>query len=231
MINLKMDKYLNIANKAKVQNGLQDYSPLYPVLRVINKKLYIGVLLTSEGENVWEKSAMVKPKYWMLINPEDDSVIEFNETSKKDFVIGNLIEKNIDDNKKEITKFKIIKKMQYKQMLLNDIKQDKLLLVQEKVANVLNNKVNIDGEEVDFNDYLISTVYDEIEDKVNELVDLLVITKYGSIMFYYDILFNDIIDEYNKTGRFDLSKIKICIEIINNYYEGVIGIDNFFNII
>lgn len=55
-------------------------------------------------------------------------------------------------------------------------------------------------------------------------------SKYGSLTFYYDNLFCQILNKYNNENVIDKEKIKLCIEIMNNYYDGVIGIDNFFNI-
>ena len=44
------------------------------------------------------------------------------------------------------------------------------------------------------------------------------------------MLFKQIIKTYKDNKTIDTEKIKLCIEIMNNYYDGVIGIDNFFNI-
>ena len=71
---------------------------------------------------------------------------------------------------------------------------------------------------------------EDIKQKIDDLVDILVQSKYGSITFYYDNLFKQIINDYKKDGTIIKDKIKLCIEIMNNYYDGVIGIDNFFNI-
>ena len=90
--------------------------------------------------------------------------------------------------------------------------------------------MEIDGEKVNINDYLLSNLEEDIKQKIDDLVDILVQSKYGSITFYYDNLFKRIIDDYKKDGIISKDKIKLCIEIMNNYYDGVIGIDNFFNI-
>ena len=89
--------------------------------------------------------------------------------------------------------------------------------------------MDIDGEKVSINEYLLSNLEDEINEKVKELVDILIQSKYGSITFYYDKLFNQIVDEYKSTSTINIDKMHICIDIMNNYYDGVIGIDNFFN--
>ena len=80
------------------------------------------------------------------------------------------------------------------------------------------------------NDYLLSNLEEDIKSKVNDLVDILIQSKYGSITFYYDKLFTSILNSYKKDNIIDNEKIKLCIEIMNNYYDGVIGIDNLFNI-
>ena len=70
----------------------------------------------------------------------------------------------------------------------------------------------------------------ELKQKVKELVDLLVQSKYSSITFYYNELFNQIINEYNKNKTINKDKMTMCIKIMNNYYYGIKGINDFFNI-
>lgn len=229
MNNLNLDKYLNIANEIKIKKGLNNYSPLYPMLRVENEKMYIGVLLTSEKDNVWDASEQVKPEYWMLIDIDTEKVIEFNKTAEKSFILGDVIPKNTSEDKKELSKYTVEKTLQYKNYLIEDIKNEQLPL-QKKLSNVLGNEMEIDGERVNINDYLLSNLEEDIKSKVNELVNVLIWSKYGSITFYYDNLFNQILNEYKDKKIVNNDKIKLCIEIMNNYYDGVIGIDNFFNI-
>ena len=88
----------------------------------------------------------------------------------------------------------------------------------------------VDGEEVNINEYLLANLEEEIDEKITELVTLLINSKYGSITFYYDMLITEIINEYLSSKIINKDKIKLCIEIMNYYYDGVIGIDNFFNI-
>lgn len=231
MNDLKLDKYLNIANEEKMKRGLgETYAPLYPMFRLVNEKLYVGIMLSSLDENVWDANERIKPGYWMLIDPESLKVVEFNKTNEKDFVVGKLIQKNNENKQKEISKYIVNKTLQYKNYLKEDIKNDKLLLVQQKVSDMLNNVVKVNDEEIDINDYLIANIESDIDKKVNELVDLLVQTKYGTITFYYDILFDSVAQEYINHESINKDKMKLCIEIMNNYYDGVIGIDNFFNI-
>ena len=229
MNNLNLDKYLNIVNDEKIKKGLTTYIPLYPMLRVENEKLYVGVMLTEEKDNVWSKEEHIKPEYWVLIDIDEDKIVEFNKTEDKDFVIGNLVPKNIDNKQQEISKYTVKKTLQYKNYLINDIKNEELPL-QKKLSNILGSEMEIDGEKVNINDYLLSNLEEDIKSKINDLVDILIQSKYGSITFYYDKLFTNIVNRFKKDNIIDNEKIKLCIEIMNNYYDGVIGIDNLFNI-
>ena len=229
MNSLKLDKYLDIVNKEKIKRGLENYIPLYPMLRMENDKLYIGVMLTGENDNVWSKEEQIKSRYWILIDSATDDILEFNKIEDKDFVIGNLIPKNSSDKQKEISKYIVTKTLQYKNYLIEDIKNEQLPL-QKKLSDMFGNEIDIDGEKVNINDYLLSNLETEIKEKINDLVDILIYSKYGSIIFYYDNLFNQIINDYKNNETIDKEKIKLCVEIMNNYYDGVIGIDNFFNI-
>lgn len=229
MNNLNLDKYLNIVNEEKIKKGLTTYIPLYPMLRVESKKLYVGVMLTEEKDNVWSKEEHIKPEYWVLIDIDEDKIVEFNKTKDKDFVIGNLVPKNTDNKQQEISKYTVKKTLQYKNYLINDIKNEELPL-QKKLSNILGSEMEIDGEKVNINDYLLSNLEEDIKSKINDLVDILIQSKYGSITFYYDQLFTNIVNRFKKDNIIDNEKIKLCIEIMNNYYDGVIGIDNLFNI-
>jgi len=229
MNNLDLDKYLDIANKEKINRGLNNYIPLYPMLRVESNSLYVVVMLTEENDNVWGIEGNVKPEYWMLIDINSDKIIEFNKTIDKDFVIGNLIPKNTLNKQKEISKYTIEKTLQYKEYLTNDIKNEQLPL-QKKLSSILGNDMEIDGEKVNINDYLLSNLEEDIKNKINDLVDILIHSKYGSITFYYDQLFNLIINQYKNNKTIDENKIKLCVEIMNNYYDGVVCIDNIFNV-
>ena len=229
MNNLNLDKYLNITNEEKIKRGLETYIPLYPMLRVDGDKLYVAVMLTAENDNVWGIEGNVKPEYWVLIDTDTNKILEFNKTSDKDFVIGNVIPKNYENKQKDISKYTVKKILQYKNYLIEDIKNEQLPL-QKKLSDVLGNEMEIDGKKVKLNDYLLSNLEEDIRTKVNDLVDILIQSKYGSITFYYDQLFNSILNEYKNNKMINKDRIKLCIEIMNNYYDGVICIDNVFNI-
>ncbi len=229
MNKLNLDKYLNITNQEKIKRGLENYIPLYPMLRVENDKLYVSVMLTEDKENVWSKDEHIKARYWVLIDIASEEIVEFNKTEDKDFVVGKLIPKNTDDKEKELSKYTVLKTLQYKEYLINDIKNEQLPL-QKKLSSILDSELEIDGQIVNINDYLLSAFEEDIKEKVNDLVDILVQSKYGSITFYYDKLLDGIIKEYKNNKTINKNKIKFCIEIMNNYYDGVIAIDNMFNI-
>ncbi len=229
MNSLNLNKYLNIVNEEKVKRGLNTYIPLYPMLRVVGDNLYVAVMLTEEKDNVWGIEGNVKPEYWVLINIDTNKIIEFNKTEEDDFVIGNIIPKNIENKQKEISKYLVKKTLQYKNYFIDDIKNEQLPL-QKKLSTILENEIDVDNEKVNINDYLLSNLEEDIKSKVNDLVNILIQSKYGSITFYYNQLFTSIINEYKNSKKIDKDKIKLCIEIMNNYYDGVICIDNVFNI-
>ncbi len=229
MNSLNLDKYLNIVNEEKKKKGLNDYAPLYPMLRVIDDKLYVAVLLTHSKDNVWNKDEQIKGEYWVLIDIENNQIIEFNKTSDKDFVKGNLIPKNTLEKEKELSKYTINKTLQYKNYLIEDIEKEKLPL-QKKLSTMLGDNILVDGEEVNINEYLLANLEEDINEKIEELVNVLINSKYGSLTFYYDMLITEIIKEYLSSKVINRNKIKLCVLIMNYYYDGVIGIDNFFNI-
>lgn len=228
MINLKLNKYLDRTNEEKIKRGLNKYIPLYPMLRMIDDKLYVGVMLTKEEDGVWDKNNNVKAEYYALFDV-DGSLLEFNATSNKDFIIGNIIPKNNIEKDIEISKYTVKKELQYQNYIMNDIKNDNLP-IQSKLVKELNNEIDIDGKKVDINNYIMAIIEPEIKSKVNELVNLLGELKLYSIIIPYDSLFNEIITNYNRNKVIDKNKIKLCAEIMDNYYDGVIGISNFFNV-
>lgn len=229
MNNFNVEEYLTIANEEKIKHGLEHYVPLYPMLRKEKEKLYIGILLVEEHDNVWDLNETIKPTYWLLIDIKTNQVLEFNQTEHKDFVSGNVIIKKNGNKPKEISKYTIEKELQYKSYLLKDIKEEQLPL-QKKLSSILGTKIDIEGEKVNLNDYLFSNFEEEIKSKIQDLVFILIQSKYGSLTYYYDKLFCQIVNEYKNNESIDKEKLELCIEIMENYYDGVIGISNFFNV-
>ena len=87
----------------------------------------------------------------------------------------------------------------------------------------------MNGEKVNINEYLFATFEPEIKNKIDELVHLLVCSKYTSLTFYYNMIFQEIIECYKENQTIDREKIKLCLDIMNYYYDGVVGIDKIFN--
>ena len=230
MDKINLDHILEIVNEVKKGKGLDEYLPLYPMLRVEDEKLYVGVMLSHKNDEIWNVSGNFKAGYWALLDINNLNVLEINKTDDKDYIIGTLINtKPETTNLKELTEYEVKKTLEYQEYLLNDIKNDELP-IQKKLSTILNNEFEIDGEKVNIKDYIMANIEDELKEKVKELVDLLVQSKYSSITFYYNELYNQIINEYKEKGTINKEKINYCIEIMNNYYYGIIGIRNFFNI-
>lgn len=223
-----LDTYLSLVNEAKKEKGLNDYTPLYPMLRVEEGKLYIAVLLVKETDNIWDRKEACKAHYWVLIDIDQKKIVEFNKTEEKDYVGEQIINLELNDHKKEMSMYFVDKALKYKEYLMNDIKND-YLPIQNKVMDVLK-EIEIDGEKVNFKDYLYANIESKISDKINELVDVVMKEKYHSMIVLYESLMNQIITDYKSKKEFDKQEILLCVEIMSNYYEGIIGIDHLFNL-
>lgn len=223
-----LDTYLSLVNEAKKEKGLNDYTPLYPMLRVEEGKLYIAVLLVKETDNIWDRKEACKAHYWVLIDIDQKKIVEFNKTEEKDYVGEQVINLELNDHKKEMSMYFVDKALKYKEYLMNDIKND-YLPIQNKVMDVLK-EIEIDGEKVNFKDYLYANIESKISDKINELVDVVMKEKYHSMIVLYESLMNQIITDYKSKKEFDKQEILLCVEIMSNYYEGIIGIDHLFNL-
>lgn len=223
-----LDTYLSLVNEAKKEKGLNDYTPLYPMLRVEEGKLYIAVLLVKETDNIWDRKEACKAHYWVLIDIDQKKIVEFNKTGEKDYVGEQVINLELNDHKKEMSIYFVDKALKYKEYLMNDIKND-YLPIQNKVMDVLK-EIEIDGEKVHFKDYLYANIESKISDKINELVDVVMKEKYHSMIVLYESLMNQIITDYKNKKEFDKQEILLCLEIMSNYYEGIIGIDHLFNL-
>lgn len=223
-----LDTYLSLVNEAKKEKGLNDYTPLYPMLRVEEGKLYIAVLLVKETDNIWDRKEACKAHYWVLIDIDQKKIVEFNKTEEKDYVGEQIINLELNDHKKEMSMYFVDKALKYKEYLMNDIKND-YLPIQNKVMDVLK-EIEIDGEKVNFKDYLYANIESKISDKINELVDVVMKEKYHSMTVLYESLMNQIITDYKSKKEIDKQEILLCVEIMSNYYEGVMGIDHLFNL-
>lgn len=140
-----------------------------------------------------------------------------------------MIDINKTNDQKELSIYEMKKIEEYTNYLLNDIKNDNLP-IQKKLAGVVGNWIDIDGEKVNINDYIMANIEDDVRGKIKELVDIVIRSKYSNITLYYDILFNNIVEEYKNTNNINYDLIDSCIEIMNNYYGGIVGIKNLFNV-
>ena len=52
--------------------------------------------------------------------------------------------------------------------------------------------------------------------KADELVNLVVASKYSSLIIYYDCLFKEIIINYRNNNTIDKEIIRLCLEIMNS---------------
>ena len=140
-----------------------------------------------------------------------------------------MIDINKTNDQKELSIYEMKKIEEYTNYLLNDIKNDNLP-IQKKLAVVVGNWIDIDGEKVNINDYIMANIEDDVRGKIKELVDIVIRSKYSNITLYYDILFNNIVEEYKNTNNINYDLIDSCIEIMNNYYGGIVGIKSLFNV-
>ena len=228
MIN-NVDKYLEIANKIKKENGLNDdYCVMISMLKKTDDELYVVVPFVKSDEKVWSKENEIIPEYWALINPIKMELIEFNKTSEKSFNDKEIINNHSDDSfNKEVSKYIVQTKLKYKEYIKNDIKNNGLLTYQNDVSKLVS---NINDEKVSFNDYFYASFEDDINEQIDKLVDLVASVKYNLLTNYYDVLFTDIVNEYISNKKIDNEKLNLACDMMNTYYPGVNGIDNIFNV-
>lgn len=228
MIN-NVDKFLEIANKIKKENGLNDdYCAMISMLKKTDNELYVVVPFVKSDEKVWSKENEIIPEYWALINPIKMELIEFNKTSEKSFNDKEIINNHSDDSfNKEVSKYIVQTKLKYKEYIKNDIKNNGLLTYQNDVSKLVS---NINDEKVSFNDYFYASFEDDINEQIDKLVDLVASVKYNLLTNYYDVLFTDIVNEYISNKKIDNEKLNLACDMMNTYYPGVNGIDNIFNV-
>ena len=226
---INVDKFLGIANKNKDKYGLNDdYCAMISMIRKDNDKLYVVVPFVKSDVKVWEKDSGIVPEYYSVIDPKKMKLLEFNKTTEKNFVIKDIKKNNSDGSfDKEISKYIVDTKLKYKNYIKNDIKNNELLSYQNKVSKILNS-AEINGEKVSFNDYFYASFEKDINNKIDELIDLIAGVKYNSLTTYYDVLFTNIVNEYINDNEINEEKTKLACEMMNTYYPGLDGIDNIF---
>ena len=91
---------------------------------------------------------------------------------------------------------------------------------------MLDNKIKVDGEYVSLDNYINATIEEEVNEVVDnaieKIVDLAVRSKYSTLTYYYEELFNRTIDIFNEDNIINDDMIDAINEILKNYYVGVI---------
>ena len=195
------DEVLNIVNEKKVNMGLAEtHIPLVPKLTKIGDELRIIVLLTKVEDDVFNINENIIADYWVLLDPKTLKILEFNKTIEKDYR-DTITIKATNDDAKEIVEYSIKKRIQYKDYLINDILNN-CLTFQKKLSNLLDNKIKVDGEYVSLDSYIRANIEEEVNEVVDnaieKVVDLAVRSKYSTLTYYYEELFNRIINEEYK---------------------------------
>lgn len=228
----------NITNKIyeiMKQHNLENGVTLFPMLRKEKDKLLLGSLIEMNDEELFNKDKVVRPKYWIILDINDYSLIELNDIKEKDYMDSNLIPHNqeFDDTfkveMKELEKYSINKNIQYREYLMNDIKNE-IINTQSNILNSINNTLIVNNEKVSATDYLIANVEEEINNQVKELVSLITTNKYSSIIYYYQLLIEEILNEYKSSNNINIEKMKLASQIIESYYGEYCGIKYFFNV-
>lgn len=219
------DEVLNIVNEKKVNMGLAEtYAPLVPKLTKMGDELRIMVLLTKIEDDVWNIDENIIADYWVLLDPKTLKILEFNKTIEKDYR-DTITIKATNDDAKEIVDYSIKKRIQYKDYLINDILNN-CLTFQKKLSNLLDNKIKVDGEYVSLDSYIRANIEEEVNEVVDnaieKVVDLAVRSKYSTLTYYYEELFNRTIDIFNEDNIINDDMINAINEILKNYYVGVI---------
>lgn len=218
------DKILNIVNEEKKKKGLDNYAPLLPSIIRKDDDLKILVLLTKDEDNVWDIKENIKADYWVILNVKTLKIEEFNKTSNKNYLTKDFIKADMDDAK-EITRYMIDKKIEYKKYFVTDLIKESMP-GQEKYSKLIDDKIKVDDKYVNISDYIKSDLEKEalslIEDITDKMSDLITRAKYSTIPYYYDELFSRTIDEYLNHNKISEEKIDAIIEILKNYYVGVL---------
>ena len=218
------DKILNIVNKEKKEKGLNNYAPLLPSIIRKDDDLKILVLLTKDEDNVWDIKENIKADYWVVLNIKTLKIEEFNKTSDKSYLFKDFIKADRDDAK-EITKYMINKKIEYKKYFMDDLVKESMM-EQEKYSKLIDDKIKVDDKYVNISDYIKADLEKEalslIEDITDKMSDLIIRAKYSVITYYYDELFNRTVDGYLNDKKISEEKIDAIIEILKNYYVGVL---------
>ena len=231
----KYCKEQEIYSKSLEEKNITDGITYFPMLRKQNYKLFIGSLIEIYNDDLIERNKVIRPEYWLLLDINDYHLIELNKTTDKDYMDSSIIPQGKEYNnefkeeQKELSKFSIAKNIQYREYILNDI-QSEIVKSQKKITDSINDKLIVDDAEVSATEYLNSILVEEIESRVNDLVELIVTNKYSSIIYYYQQLIKEIIDEYITSNVINDKKMELASKILESYYGKYCGIKYFFNV-
>ena len=226
------DKFVASVNKIMKEKNI-DGICLFPMLRKVGDKLLLGTLIDDLGDLANDK--ITRSKYWVLLDMKDYSLIEFNKTSENDYMDTEIIplDKEFNDVFKEgiktTQKFALEKEAQYKEYLMNDIKEEILNMHQDKL-NMIDNKLIVDNNVISAEDYLISNAFEEINKQVEQLIETITNIRYSSVIYYYQSLIEEIIAEYLDENTINEEKLTLASKILDSYYGESYGIKYFFNI-
>lgn len=223
------DQVLSVVNEELKKRKMDHYIPLFPMLRNEENCLYFSVMIVKDDDSIWKRENKTMPFYWVLLDIENLNIIEFNDVHEKSFQLNTAFTPELTDLQSELSKYEVSKIIQYKTYLMNDIKNDEIPL-QRELLKALNNKIVIDGEEVDAKDYMMANIEEEVSKKIEELIHTIMGQKYGSISYFYGCLLENIITEYKSTKHINTENIEVAINVMNHYYEGIVGIRELFNI-
>ena len=119
----------------------------------------------------------------------------------------------------------INKKIEYKEYFMDDLVKESMIK-QEKYSKLIDDKIKVDDKYVNISDYIKADLEKEalslIKDITDKMSELITRSKYSVITYYYDELFNRIVDEYLNDKKISEEKIDAIIEILKNYYVGVL---------
>lgn len=228
------DEVTNEISKIMDAKGINGVT-LFPMLRKEGDKLLLGSLIEENDEELFKKNKVVRAKYWIILDSNDYSLIELNKTEEKDYMDTKIIPLNKEyedafrEESKQIEKFTIDKKIQYKEYLMKDIEKE-ISGTHNKILNAINNTIIIDNERTNATNYLIANVEEAIENKTKEIVEFIVMNKYSAIIYYYQTLIEEILNEYKNTNIINIDKMKLASTILDTYYGEVYGIKYFFNV-
>lgn len=229
------DQVTNSVLKSLGEIGIENATTYFPMLRVVDGKLYVGTVIDIPNEELQSRKKCVRPRFWAILDINDFHIVELNKTEEKDYMDSNVIaidEEFDDDFEKKVealSEFENIKKEQYKKYLYEDINLE-ITPSKVPIINKIDNKIIVDGQVLSADNYLISQIKEDVENKVDELVEIMTRAKYSEIIYYYVNLVMEIIDEYKKTNTINKEKINLASNIIDEYYGKNYGIKYFFNI-